>query len=55
MTKRPAPRVVRDDKRYVTGLRGEPISAVAALGVASPDPGRRTPLPCPVRLGTVVD
>jgi predicted transposase YbfD/YdcC len=25
-------------ERYVTGLRGEPISAVAALGVASPKP-----------------
>ncbi|HEX5297697.1 MAG TPA: ISAs1 family transposase [Streptosporangiaceae bacterium] len=27
-------------ERYVTGLRGQPISAVAALGVASPEPGR---------------
>jgi predicted transposase YbfD/YdcC len=27
-------------ERYVTGLRGEPISAVAALGVASPEPGQ---------------
>ena len=27
-------------ERYVTGLHGQPISAVAALGVASPEPGR---------------
>ena len=27
-------------ERYVTGLRGQPISAVAALGVASPEPGQ---------------
>jgi predicted transposase YbfD/YdcC len=27
-------------ERYVTGLHGEPISAVAALGVASPEPGQ---------------
>jgi predicted transposase YbfD/YdcC len=30
-------------ERYVTGLRGEPISAVAALGVASPAPGQAGP------------
>ena len=30
-------------ERHVTGLRGEPISAVAALGVASPEPGRADP------------
>jgi predicted transposase YbfD/YdcC len=27
-------------ERYVTGLGGEPVSAVAALGVASPEPGQ---------------
>lgn len=27
-------------ERYVTGLHGEPVSAVAALGVASPEPGQ---------------
>src|SRR6185312_3249597 len=27
-------------ERYVTSLRGQPISAVAALGVASPEPGQ---------------
>ena len=27
-------------ERYVTGLHGQPISAVAALGVASPEPGQ---------------
>jgi predicted transposase YbfD/YdcC len=27
-------------ERYVTGLRGQPISAVAAFGVASPGPGQ---------------
>jgi predicted transposase YbfD/YdcC len=27
-------------ERYVTGLHGQPVSAVAALGVASPGPGR---------------
>jgi predicted transposase YbfD/YdcC len=27
-------------ERYVTGLRGQPVSAVAALGVASPGPGQ---------------
>jgi predicted transposase YbfD/YdcC len=27
-------------ERYVTGLNGQPISAVAALGVASPEPGQ---------------
>ena len=30
-------------ERYVTGLRGEPVSAVAALGVASPESGRANP------------
>jgi predicted transposase YbfD/YdcC len=30
-------------ERYVTGLRGEPVSAVAALGVASPEAGRASP------------
>jgi predicted transposase YbfD/YdcC len=30
-------------ERYVTGLRGQPISAVAALGVASPAPGQAGP------------
>ena len=30
-------------ERYVTGLRGQPISAVAALGVASPKPERADP------------
>jgi predicted transposase YbfD/YdcC len=30
-------------ERYVTGLRGEPVSAVAALGVASPGPGQASP------------
>jgi predicted transposase YbfD/YdcC len=30
-------------ERYVTGLRGQPISAVAALGVASPAPDRASP------------
>jgi predicted transposase YbfD/YdcC len=30
-------------ERYVTGLRGEPIPAVAALGVASPEAGQATP------------
>ena len=30
-------------ERYVTGLRGEPVSAVAALGVASPETGRASP------------
>ncbi len=30
-------------ERYVTGLHGEPISAVAALGVASPAPGQASP------------
>jgi predicted transposase YbfD/YdcC len=29
-------------ERYVTGLHGQPISAVAALGVASPEPGQAT-------------
>jgi len=27
-------------ERHVTGLHGQPVSAVAALGVASPEPGR---------------
>jgi predicted transposase YbfD/YdcC len=27
-------------ERYVTGLNGQPVSAVAALGVASPEPGQ---------------
>ena len=27
-------------ERYVTGLHGQPVSAVAALGVASPEPGQ---------------
>ena len=30
-------------ERYVTGLHGQPISAVAALGVASPKPGQASP------------
>lgn len=30
-------------ERYVTGLRGEPISAVAALGVASPEAAQASP------------
>jgi predicted transposase YbfD/YdcC len=30
-------------ERYVTGLHGQPISAVAALGVASPAPGQAGP------------
>ena len=30
-------------ERYVTGLRGQPISAVAALGVASPAPDQASP------------
>jgi predicted transposase YbfD/YdcC len=30
-------------ERYVTGLRGEPVSAVAALGVASPEPDQAGP------------
>jgi predicted transposase YbfD/YdcC len=30
-------------ERYVTGLRGEPVPAVAALGVASPEAGRASP------------
>jgi predicted transposase YbfD/YdcC len=30
-------------ERYVTGLRGEPVPAVAALGVASPDPEQAGP------------
>ena len=30
-------------ERHVTGLRGEPISAVAALGVASPEAGQASP------------
>ena len=30
-------------ERYVTGLHGQPISAVAALGVASPEPGQAGP------------
>jgi predicted transposase YbfD/YdcC len=30
-------------ERYVTGLRGEPISAVAALGVASPEAEQASP------------
>jgi predicted transposase YbfD/YdcC len=30
-------------ERYVTGLQGQPISAVAALGVASPDPEQAGP------------
>ncbi len=30
-------------ERYVTGLHGQPISAVAALGVASPAPGQASP------------
>ena len=30
-------------ERYVTGLDGKPISAVAALGVASPEPGQADP------------
>ena len=30
-------------ERYVTGLRGQPISAVAALGVASPEPEQADP------------
>jgi predicted transposase YbfD/YdcC len=30
-------------ERYVTGLRGEPVSAVAALGVASPEAWRASP------------
>ena len=30
-------------ERYVSGLHGEPISAVAALGVASPEAGQASP------------
>ena len=30
-------------ERYVTGLHGQPVSAVAALGVASPEPGQADP------------
>jgi predicted transposase YbfD/YdcC len=30
-------------ERYVTGLNGQPVSAVAALGVASPEPGQASP------------
>jgi predicted transposase YbfD/YdcC len=30
-------------ERYVTGLRGEPVSAAAALGVASPEAWRASP------------
>jgi predicted transposase YbfD/YdcC len=30
-------------ERYVTGLDGKPVSAVAALGVASPEPGQASP------------
>ena len=30
-------------ERYVTGLRGQPVSAVAALGVASPEPEQASP------------
>ena len=30
-------------ERYVTGLRGEPISAVAALGIASPEADQASP------------
>jgi hypothetical protein len=30
-------------ERHVTDVRGNPISAVAALGVASPEPGRADP------------
>jgi predicted transposase YbfD/YdcC len=30
-------------ERYVTGVRGEPISAVAALGIASPEAGHASP------------
>jgi hypothetical protein len=30
-------------ERYVTGLNGNPVSAVAALGVASPGPDRASP------------
>ena len=30
-------------ERYVTGLQGKPVSAVAALGVASPEPGHASP------------
>jgi predicted transposase YbfD/YdcC len=30
-------------ERYVSDLRGRPISAVAALGVASPEPGQASP------------
>jgi len=30
-------------ERHVTDLRGKPVSAVAALGVASPDPGQAGP------------
>ena len=42
----PHVRQVYSIERYVTGLRGNPVSAVAALGVASPAPGpgqRRRP------------
>jgi hypothetical protein len=30
-------------ERYVTDLQGKPVSAVAALGVASPEPGQAGP------------
>jgi hypothetical protein len=30
-------------ERYVAGLRGEPVSAVAALGVASPEAAQASP------------
>jgi predicted transposase YbfD/YdcC len=30
-------------ERYVTGLHGKPVSAVAALGVASPEPAQASP------------
>ena len=43
-------------ERYVTDLHGQPVSAVAALGVASPEPGQARPRrPGRLRPGAMVD
>jgi hypothetical protein len=40
-------------ERHVTGLKGEPVSSVAALGVASRNPSRQAPPTWPDASGTV--
>jgi predicted transposase YbfD/YdcC len=39
-------------ERHVTDLAGKPVSAVAALGVASPEPGQADPSPWPATSGS---